>query len=60
MAQTQSEYLELARGVDEIREMTRALVAGFVQDGFTDREARAITAGIFANRVEQPRDEEQE
>lgn len=53
MASTQQAYLELAAGVDEVREVARALVAGFKADGFTDREAHAITAGIFASKIEQ-------
>lgn len=60
MAQSQSEYVKLAEAVDEVREIVRALVAALAQDGFTDREARAIAAGIFASKIEHPEDEEQE
>lgn len=38
---------ELANSVDDVREMMRAIVAGLVADGFTDREARAIVAGVL-------------
>lgn len=41
--------LAFANALTEIREMFAAMVAGFVEDGFTDREARAIIAGVFAN-----------
>lgn len=44
-----SDLLEFANVLTEIREMFAAMVAGFVEDGFTDREARAIIAGVFAN-----------
>lgn len=37
----------LAVAVDGIREMTRAMVAGLVEDGFTDEQARAIVAGTL-------------
>lgn len=60
MAQTQEVYLKLAQGVDDVREIVRALVAALVQDGFTDREARVITASVFAGMIEQSKDEEQE
>lgn len=58
MAQSQSEYIKLAEAVDEVRETVRALVAALVQDGFTDREARTIAAGVFASKIERPEEEE--
>jgi len=42
------DYAALATGVDQLREALRAMVAGIVADGFTDREARVIVAGMFA------------
>lgn len=45
------DYEQLAQGIEEAREAIRALVAGLREDGFTDREARAIAAGIFANKI---------
>lgn len=44
-----SDLLEFANALTEIREMFAAMVAGFVEDGFTDREARAVITGVFAN-----------
>lgn len=41
-------YEELAQGIEQMREMIRAMVAGLVADGFTDEQARAIIAGMFA------------
>jgi hypothetical protein len=41
-------YEQMAESIDEIRESFRAIVAGLVTDGFTDREARVIIAGIYA------------
>lgn len=37
----------LAQGVEDLRESLRAMVAGLVADGFTDREAREILVGIW-------------
>lgn len=41
----------LAQVVDDLREVMRASVAGLVSDGFTDREAHAIIAGLLGNQV---------
>lgn len=43
----ESRYELLARGVDEIREMVRAVVAALVDDGFTDEQAREIVTAIY-------------
>lgn len=45
-------YLGLAEGLDDMREMARAMVAGFMADGFTEKQARAITAGLFASMID--------
>jgi uncharacterized membrane protein YebE (DUF533 family) len=45
---TDPDYLAAAQAIDDMREMVRALVAALKEDGFTDREARAIVAGFFA------------
>jgi hypothetical protein len=48
---TPSDYNELARQSEQVREIVSALVAGLVHDGFTDREARTIVAGIFGSKI---------
>jgi hypothetical protein len=45
------DFHEVAQGVDEFREVVRALVAGLIADGFTEREARALVAGFWASRI---------
>lgn len=45
------DYEALATNVEMTREMIRALVAGFVTDGFTKREAHALTAGLFSTHL---------
>lgn len=45
------DYVEVADGIDDLRETMRAAVAGLVSDGFTKREAHALLAGIFATRI---------
>lgn len=44
-----SDLLEFAKALTEFREMFNAMAAGLVEDGFTDREERAIIAGVFSN-----------
>lgn len=45
------DFLALAKANDELREVLAASVAGLVADGFTDREARAIIAGMWSSNV---------
>lgn len=40
----------LASAVDVVRETMRAFVAGLVEDGFTDEQARDIVAGSLRHR----------
>lgn len=42
------DYAAIAAMVEHMREMVGALVAGFVGDGFTDREARQLAVAFFA------------
>lgn len=49
------DYTALADALDDTREMLRGMVAGFVVDGFTDREAHAIVAKMMGY----PPDEEE-
>lgn len=46
------DYNLLAATIDQIREMVMALVQALVNEGFTQREARALVAGAFATRTE--------
>lgn len=48
------DFNELAKGIDDLREGLRAVIAGLIEDGFTDREARRIVAGCFNNEPETP------
>ncbi len=41
------DYNELAQGSDEIRESCGIVVAGLMTDGFTEKQARAIVAGLL-------------
>lgn len=45
-------FEELAQAVEGMREVMQVFVAGLVADGFTDKEARSIIAGLFAARAE--------
>lgn len=51
------DYEELAIAMDNLREVLRGMVAGLVNDGFTDREARAIVTQVMGYT---PPDEEEE
>jgi len=42
------DYSMLAESVDALREILSVMVAGLMNDGFTEREARAIIAGALA------------
>ena len=44
-----NQYEELAKALDEIREMLRATVAGLVADGFTDEQARELVVALWKN-----------
>lgn len=41
------DYTELAKNIDTMREILGAAVAGLMDDGFTEGQARTITAGMF-------------
>jgi hypothetical protein len=42
------DYKELAVGLDNLRETLRAMVAGVMQEGFSEEQAREIVTGVFA------------
>jgi len=46
-----STYEDMAEGIDQIREVCRAGVAGLMTDGFLEVEARAIIAGVFSYNI---------
>lgn len=50
----------LATAVDEIRETLRAVVAGLMNDGFSEEQARAIATGIMARMGKGSSDEQDE
>lgn len=41
----------LAQSSDEVRETCRVLVAGLMNDGFLEVEARCIVAGVFGTLI---------
>lgn len=57
MAEPVSSLIALAYLADTIRENSAALVAGLMNDGFTDEQARAIVAGYFAVLTKKPAEE---
>lgn len=44
---TDLDYQELADGLDEMREVLRAMVSGLVADGFSEQQARDIATSVF-------------
>ena len=42
-----TEFRVFANELDEMRERIRAMIAGLVADGFTEREAREMVVVIF-------------
>lgn len=51
------DYEELAANIANMREAFRAMVAGLVDDGFTEEQARALIVAIMTNRVEEGGDD---
>jgi hypothetical protein len=47
------DYETLAQGIDQMKEVVTALVESLRTDGFTDREARVIVAGLFAGTIKE-------
>ena len=47
------DYASLAEGTEEMREMLRALLAAVKAEGFDDKQARAIIAGIMGIKPKQ-------
>lgn len=47
------DYEALATGLDQYRECLRAMVAGLMADGFTDRQARALVTRLMAGTPEE-------
>lgn len=54
------DVVALATAVEEIRESIRAVVAGLMDDGFSEEQARAITTGIMARMGKGSSDEQDE
>jgi len=44
------DYEELAVAVETMREAFRAMVAGLIEDGFTDEQARQLVVAVFINQ----------
>jgi uncharacterized membrane protein YebE (DUF533 family) len=44
-----TDYEELARSVENMREIFRAMVAGLIADGFTDEQARALVVSMVTS-----------
>lgn len=47
------DYEKLAESIEETREALRAMVAGLVDDGFTDEQARQIVVAIMIHEPEE-------
>lgn len=41
-----ADYNALAEGVEELREMMRAIVAGLMTDGYTEDQARELAIAV--------------
>lgn len=41
------DYTQFAGALDDVREVLRATVAGLVSDGFSEEQAREITAAVM-------------
>jgi hypothetical protein len=54
------DYVALAESLDALREMLRAMVAALMDDGFTEKQARAIATGVFVGKLEEDNDEDGE
>ena len=46
-------YVELAEGLDIMREALNAMVAGLMADGFSEEQARDITTAILTRKPDQ-------
>jgi hypothetical protein len=42
------DYEALAKSTEQVRECLAVMVAGLIQDGFTEKQARMIVAGMWA------------
>ena len=45
-------YEELAKSVEEMREIFQAMVNGLMADGFTEEQARALVVEITTRKVD--------
>lgn len=52
------DYALLAEGMDDLRNLVRVMVAGFVNEGFTEEQARVMVAGFFAAMVKASAEDE--
>jgi hypothetical protein len=52
-------YEELASGLDDMREVARAMVAGLVADGFSEEQARWLVVGIMTTHLRKDSTEEE-
>ncbi len=46
------DYEELAGSIDQMREIFRAMVAGLMEDGFTEEQARALVVEITTRKMD--------
>jgi hypothetical protein len=44
------DFDELARSIEEMREIFRAMVAGLVADGFTEEQARVLVVEVLTRK----------
>jgi hypothetical protein len=51
------DFEELAASIENMREIFRAMVAGLMDDGFTEEQARALVVEITTRKVDDDDDE---
>lgn len=47
------DFEELAESIDGMREIFRAMVAGLMEDGFTEEQARALVVEITTRKADE-------
>lgn len=47
-----ADYVAFAVSLDYMRETLRAMVAGLIEDGFSEEQAREITTAIMSRKLD--------
>ncbi len=48
---TAEHYEELAASLEYMRDAMRAMVAGLMEDGYTEKQSREVAVAIFSRRT---------